>query len=104
MADVKRIDSKDENPIFKITDGTKTKATLTVQKSRDGFALFEVLIDKGSVPAKLSGRYTTPDRAIKAVKDYLDQRSVSRLVERDNKAAAREKRKNVKANEGVSKV
>lgn len=91
---VERIDSKDENPVFKITDGTKTKSTLTVQKTRDGFAFFEVLIDKGSVPAILSGRYTTPERAIKAVEHYLKNRKVSRIVERDKKAEAREKRKN----------
>ena len=102
MVDVKRINYNDTNPVFKIKDETKSKSTYTVHKSNDGFPFFEVLIDKGSVPATLSGRFTTPDKAIKAVEDYLKTKRVSQNVERDNKAQAREQRKNAKSNEGVS--
>jgi len=97
MVDVNRIESKDQNPVFKVTDDTKSKSTYTVHKTQDGFAFFEVLIDKGSVPAVLSGRFTTPDKAIKAVEDYLRKRAPSQTVKRDANTRAREKQKNAKA-------
>lgn len=94
---VERVSNRNENPSFKIKDATKSEATYTVQKTNDGFAFFEVAIDKGSVPAILAGRFTTPDKAIKAVEDYLRTKAPTRTVKRNANTKAREKQKNAKA-------
>ena len=97
MADVEKVENRNQNATYKITDETKSKSTYTVAKTNDGFAFFEVLIDKGSVPAILGGRFTTPDKAIKAVEDYLRTKAPSRTVKRDANTKAREQQKNAKA-------
>ncbi len=85
----------DGKPLWIITTD-KSKAEYQVKKSEDGFVFYDVGISVGSVPAKLSGKYTTPDKALKDVRDYIRTMPVSKTVERDIKAANREKRKNAK--------
>ena len=71
----------------------KFKAEWKVSVARGGFGHWEVSISQGKVPQELSGMYTTQKIATKAVEDYIRRASVTKYVERDRKAEARELRK-----------
>ncbi len=62
----------------------KRNATYTVAKTDDGFAMFQILVSKGSLPKELSGLYTRLDDAIKALTHYI-------VSTPDSKAASRDK-------------
>ena len=92
MEDVKTTVDDDGRLKFIVTH-PKQKAEYYVQKSRDGFVFYEIKTDKGRVPDKLSGRYTKPERALSALQEHLRTAPVSTTVQRDNRAAKREKAK-----------
>jgi len=71
----------------------KSKIIYSVQKSRDGYVFYEIKGDKGAVPDKLSGRYTQPELALKALTVHLKSIPETSTVRRDNRTAQREKAK-----------
>ena len=71
----------------------KFNTFFTVHKSNDGFVFYEVSISKGKVPKSLSGFYTKPEIALKALKEYIRKAKPSKSVQRDIKTAIREEQK-----------
>lgn len=66
-----------------IISSPKFKADFIVKKTFDGFSFFEIKTTKGSVPAKLSGSYTTFSKALSDVKNYVASKQPSLTVKRD---------------------
>ena len=85
-------DEELDAPVWKVTSN-KTKSTLTVYKANNGFALFEIKADKGLLSPRLSGSYTTPEKALKAIEHYLRVVRESTTVRRDANTKAREEQK-----------
>jgi len=102
MADVKA--ELDSNGWIKYTVTTsKTAIDYIVSKTEDGYSSYQVLLTKGSTPAKLQGVYTTPDKALKALLKYIEERPISNTVRRDRDYEERqERRKKVKQNATIS--
>jgi|TARA_R100000084_G_scaffold108987_1_gene73399 hypothetical protein len=98
--DVKRTQSENDNPVFVITSD-KLKTKYYVKKANNGFALFNIEQDKGSVAKELSGSFTTPDKAIAKIKEYLRTKKPSVAVRRDENTRIREERK--KSNASAAK-
>lgn len=72
------------------TDKLTTK--YHVVKENSGYAFFVFRTPKGSVPAELSGRYTTLEKAKEAFSQYEAGLQKSKTVKRQEFAEAREKR------------
>lgn len=83
-------------PIFEVTSD-KFKHKIIVKKANNGFVFFNIGVTKGSVPKQLEGSFTTPEKALKAVEDYVKNVRTSQIVERDRKTAKREAEKNAKS-------
>ena len=69
MADVEFELSEDGRSAVVTTE--KSLAKYTISKSKDGFIFYEILQDKGALPDKLSGRWSSIDAAYKGIKEYL---------------------------------
>lgn len=93
--DVKRSEGVRGNPVFTIST-PKSKAKYIVQKSNDGFSFFNVKLSVGETPSKLSGMYTTPEKAIHDVKAYIEGMRETATVRRDANTKRREESKNAK--------
>lgn len=97
MADVKR--TLDENGWIKYTvTSEKSLVDYIVSKKEDGFSSYIVSLSKGSVPASLSGVYTTPDKALKALLGYVRNMKETTSVQRDNKYKANQEYKKASKN------
>lgn len=81
------------SPIIYIKDESKSTSTYRVQKGQNGFAFYEIGIDRGSVPKCLQSQYTNLKDAEKAVVRYLEVRPKSSIVKRNENTARREERK-----------
>jgi len=80
------------NPEIVITSD-KRKSKFRVVKTNDGFAHFEVKVDKGSLPQVLDTRYTSLYKAAEAIEEYLRTARVSPIVRRDEHGEDYDKRK-----------
>jgi hypothetical protein len=74
----------------------KMLTALTIQKDRSGFIFFEIVTDKGPVPAELSGSYSSIPKAKEAVQQYLRNKKETIGARRENFAKEREERKALK--------
>ena len=81
------------SPVVYIKDLEKSKSTYRVVKGQNGFAFYEIAIDKGSVPKELQSQYTSHKAAENAVCRYLERKPKSATVKRDENTARREERK-----------
>lgn len=76
----------DDRGFERLTISTpKMKASFIISKANNGYSSYEVNLDTGKIPKILSGWYTTPDKALDAVKKYLRNKSDSSSVKRDRK-------------------
>jgi hypothetical protein len=64
----------EENPEGTImtVSSEKRKSKYTIYKPEDGFSMFKIKSDSGSVPENLSGYYTTRKSALKDLTYWLD--------------------------------
>ncbi len=74
----------------------KLKSEITIQKELGGYRFFVITVNNGSVPAELSGRYSSIPQAQKAVEHYLRNKSKSSTIKRDEYAEDFLKRKKVR--------
>lgn len=74
----------------------KMLTSLTIRKDRSGFIFFEIVTDKGPVPAELSGSYSSIPKAKEAVEHYLRNKKETIGARRENFAKEREERKALK--------
>ena len=63
----------------------KVKTTYTIQKRPSNPTMWFIGTDKGLLPERLQGRYTTPSKALQAATKYLESIKTSSSVERDLK-------------------
>jgi hypothetical protein len=87
MVEVKE-ELRDDKPFFTITSA-KRRSSFYVSKSNDGFVFYEVGMEKGTVPTKLSGRYTTCSKAVEAVVSYINTQPETKKTRVDNNYAER---------------
>lgn len=90
--DATRDYDEDGQVTYKVSS-TKKKCDYTVRKSNDGFVFYEVGISKGIIPKEISGRFTSPEKALDALGKYLHKSSESTTVQRDKRAERRENAK-----------
>ena len=69
MADVK-FETDYNKKISKVTCPEKSKAVLTVSPSPGGFIFYSISADVGNVAEELSGRFTSIEKAHKAIESY----------------------------------
>lgn len=81
------------SPIIYIKDPEKKAATYRVYKGQNGFAFYEIGVDKGQLPKALTSQYTNMKDAERAVIRHLEISPKSATVKRDENTAAREARK-----------
>ena len=84
--------------IFKMTSD-KLKTVYTAVKSQDGYAFYEIKVDKGSLPKELKGKFSSHQRAIERFKSWEAIQEKSKTVQRDNRAEAREQEKKLNADQ-----
>lgn len=72
---------------------SKMLSPLTIRKDRSGYIFFEVVVEKGSVPRELSGKYSSMLKAKEAVSHYFRNMDETAAVRRENFAKEREERK-----------
>ena len=82
-----------QHPVIEFSCPTKSKATLSIQKSNDGFSFLEVATSSGILPNILSGKYSREVEAEKAIRAYFRNLKPTATVRRDEFAAERAKRK-----------
>lgn len=87
--DVKRVEPLDARPYWEVTS-PKTKTVFVVSKSRDGFALYSIYVSSGKVPEALQGRYSHQDKAIAAIRNYVNNMKETISVRRENVRKRRE--------------
>ena len=68
---------------------SKRSGKIFITKSNNGFSQYEISYERGKVPEAIGGKYTTPDYALKALKDFLEKHGDSLTVKRDKKYARR---------------
>lgn len=95
--DVKIQEDEDKGNLRYIVSTPKANSDFVVQKSNDGFALFDVHVTGGKVPKELSGKYTSAEKGLKAVEAYIKKMKETAAVRRDNMTKRREASKNAKA-------
>lgn len=76
----------------RITNHSKSKATYTVYKPRDGSAFFRVKVDKSNLPEALSGRFSTLRKAVEHTTEYLRLMNESFSVRSDRLDKERKER------------
>lgn len=88
---------------LKATCPTKLSTPIHVRKSPGGYIFFEVHVEKGKVPRDLSGKYTSLDKAKRAIQDYLNKATPSKAVRREAFGKDYEERKKRNATESNAK-
>lgn len=86
-----------------VVTSDKLVTKIIIEKSKDGFIFFDVKMEAGTIPAELSGRYSSLKTAKKAVETYLRNKKESTAARRENFAKAREERKKQNASENNAK-
>lgn len=76
-----------------VVKSDKMVSNIIIQKDRSGFIFFEVKVEVGSVPAELSGKYSSMLKAKEAVALYLHNVKETIAARRENFAKEREERK-----------
>lgn len=71
----------------------KFNHVFTVEPAAGGFVFYRITVNKGNLPKELQGNYSRMKDAVEAVKRYERLAKPSKTVDRDRKAAARDKRK-----------
>lgn len=61
----------------------KTKATLSITKSVDGFSFLEIKISSGVLPNELSGKFTRESEAEKRILNYLRNKKPTSTIKRE---------------------
>lgn len=74
----------------------KLTTTIHIEKELGGYRFFVIRFEKGSVPAELSGRYSSMVSAQKAVEKYLRNKKESVSARRKSFGDDYEKRKKVR--------
>lgn len=74
----------------------KLTTTVHIEKELGGYRFFVIRFEKGTVPAELSGRYSSMQSAQKAVEKYLRNKKQSISARRKSFGEDYEKRKKVR--------
>ena len=74
----------------------KMVGAYTIQKDNSGYVFYEVVADKGSTPADLKGKYSSIEKAKKAVVAHLRDKKETVAAHRENFAKERAERKALK--------
>lgn len=74
----------------------KMVQALTIRKDKSGYVSFEIVLEQGPTPVALAGRYSSIDKAKRAVTSYLTNKKESVAARRENFAKEREERKALK--------
>jgi uncharacterized protein YegP (UPF0339 family) len=74
----------------------KMVGAYTIRKDNSGYIFFEIVADNGSIPADLKGKYSSLDKAKKAVVAYLRDKKETVAARRENFAKERAERKALK--------
>jgi hypothetical protein len=69
--------------IIVVSDEEKIKGSLTVYKTRDGFALYAIRSSASEVPKQLKGKFTRSEDALNRIKHYLKTTRPTAAVRRD---------------------
>ena len=93
MVDVKRYIPEGEHFERIEVTSEKTQVTYSVEKAENGYSQYKVVLSKGSAPQELSGMYTTPDSALKAVTKYLSKKRWTQAAKNRETAKRVEERK-----------
>lgn len=93
MVDVKRYIPKDEH--FEVIEvrSEKTQVVYTISKAENGYSQYVIRLSSGNPPAELSGMYTTPDSALKAVTKHLSTKRWTQAAKNRETAKRVEERK-----------
>lgn len=89
-----------------VSDKTKNKTVYTVSVAPGGFIFYNIKPSVGSLPAELSGRYSSLDKAVDAVSRYLElseptvTAGIEQAVARNKKGRAKENAATVKSEDG----
>lgn len=81
----------------------KLSTPIHVKKSPGGYKFFEVHVEKGKVPKELSGKYSSLDKAKRAIEIYLNKITPSKAVRREAFGKDYEERKKRNATESNAK-
>ena len=87
---------EDPSNLTCICKSDKSVVPLTIQKSRDGFIFFEVVMSVGSLPEELKGRFSNMPSAKEAVAQYFRTKKETPTARRENFGKEYEARKKVK--------
>lgn len=87
---------EDPSKLTCICKSPKMIHPLNIRKSQDGFIFFEVVTEKGDLPAELKGRFSDMSRAKEAVAQYFRTMKETPAARRENFHQEREERKKVK--------
>lgn len=80
-------------PSIRFSCPEKTKATYSIVKSKDGFMFLEIVVDSGTLPQELEGKFSREIEAEKKIITYLRNRKPTPIVRRDQNAAERAAKK-----------
>ena len=90
MVDVKK---NYDQKIAEVSCPEKTKVKYNVHKAPGGFIFYMVTPTKGPAPEALAGRFSSLDKAVDAVVDYLTKMKETQAVKNDRLHENRQKRK-----------
>jgi hypothetical protein len=76
---------------------TRTTAEYTIYKSRDQTPFFKVQNRDGKAPNELSGHYSSLDKAVSSVAQWINLNPVTQSVINELRAKEREERKSAKS-------
>jgi len=71
----------------------KLVSKIYIEKEAGGFKFFVIRYENGTLPNKLSGRYSSIPAAQRAIENYLRNQPPSKTLRRNENAEARRKRK-----------
>lgn len=76
------VEENKEGTLMSVTSN-KRKTKYTIYKPEDGYSMFKIRVDNGSVPEEISGYYTSRKSALSDLKYWLDHASESKEAKWD---------------------
>lgn len=93
MVDVKRYVGEGEHFETLIVSTPKAEVDYVITKAENGYSQYRITLTKGSAPNELSGMFTTPDVALKAVEKHLSKKRWTQAAKNKETAKRVEERK-----------
>ena len=82
--DVVKHEERDTESYYVVTDPKYKNNKFYIRKAKGGFSFFEIGVSRGRVASEISGWFTKPEKALKALEDWLK-------VQKDGMATRRDK-------------